>query len=61
MTECSQIMTNDEEKGYILVDGGIINIISGNDGIQAETNVHNYNDGEINIIAGGGTQNIVCR
>jgi len=48
----------DTEKGYILIEGGIINIESGNDGIQAETNIV-VNDGEINILSGGGTQNIV--
>ncbi len=48
----------DTEKGYILIEGGIINIDSGNDGIQVETNVI-VNDGEINILSGGGTQNIV--
>lgn len=48
----------DEEKGFILIEGGIINIVSGNDGIQAETNV-TVDSGEITILAGGGTQNIV--
>lgn len=49
---------DDSDKGYILVEDGIINIESENDGIQAETNV-TVNGGEVNIIAGGGTQNIV--
>lgn len=48
----------DTEKGYVLVEGGIINITSGNDGIQAETDVIITN-GDITILAGGGTKNIV--
>lgn len=48
----------DEEKGYILIENAIINIESDNDGIQAETNVV-VNSGEITILSGGGTQNIV--
>lgn len=46
----------DTTKGYILVEAGALNITSGCDGIQAESNV-TINDGDITITSGGGSDN----
>lgn len=43
----------DPDKGWIAIDGGIINIQSGNDGIQAETNL-SIATGDITIQTAGG-------
>ena len=44
-----------EEKGYILIDGGAFNITSGEDAIQAETNL-TINEGDFTVISGGGNE-----
>ncbi len=44
------------DKGYIHIAGGILNITSGQDGIQAETNAV-IADGEISIVSGEGSEN----
>jgi len=46
------------DKGYIIIDGGSFQITSGTDAIQAETLLY-INDGEFNIIAGGGSAEAV--
>ena len=48
--------TEDTEKGYILIEGGVINITSGEDGIQAETKV-TITNGDLTINTGGGSEN----
>lgn len=48
--------TTDETKGYVYIEGGKINITSGQDGIQAETELL-IADGEITIKTGGGSEN----
>lgn len=48
--------TTDETKGYIYIEGGKINITSGQDGIQAETELL-IADGDITIKTGGGSEN----
>ena len=48
--------TTDETKGYIYIEGGKINITSGQDGIQAETELL-LADGDITIKTGGGSEN----
>lgn len=48
--------TEESEKGYIHIQGGILNIKSGQDGIQAETNAV-ISNGEINIVSGEGSEN----
>jgi hypothetical protein len=49
---------NDEdvEKGYISIEGGILNIVAGLDGIQAETSI-TVNRGDITVSSGGGSIN----
>lgn len=44
----------EEEQGYIYIGGGIFDIISGEDGIQADTCML-VEDGEFNIQSGGGS------
>lgn len=44
------------DKGYIHIAGGTLNITSGQDGIQAETNAVIV-DGEISIVSGEGSEN----
>lgn len=46
----------DTEKGYVLIEGGTINITSLEDGIQAETNA-TVTGGNITINSGGGSEN----
>lgn len=48
--------TEDTEKGYILIEGGVINITSGEDGIQAETKA-TITNGDLTINTGGGSEN----
>ncbi|WP_343101611.1 carbohydrate-binding domain-containing protein [Romboutsia sp. MSSM.1001216sp_RTP31141st1_G3_RTP31141_220114] len=48
--------TEDVEKGYIHIQGGTLNVTSGQDGIQAETNAV-ISNGEINIVSGEGSKN----
>ena len=48
--------TSDATKGYIYIEGGKINITSGEDGIQAETDLLIAN-GDITIKTGGGSDN----
>lgn len=48
--------TTDDSKGYIYIEGGKINITSGQDGIQAETELL-VADGDITIKTGGGSEN----
>ena len=48
--------TKDETKGYIYIEGGKINITSGEDGIQAETELL-ISNGDITIKTGGGSKN----
>ena len=48
--------TTDETKGYVYIEGGKINITSGQDGIQAETELL-IADGDITIKTGGGSAN----
>lgn len=48
--------SEDAEKGYILIKDGTINITSGEDGIQAETNA-TITGGDITINSGGGSEN----
>lgn len=48
--------TTDDSKGYIYIEGGKINITSGQDGIQAETQLL-VADGDITIKTGGGSEN----
>ncbi|MDX1359053.1 MAG: carbohydrate-binding domain-containing protein, partial [Clostridia bacterium] len=52
--------SNDEDggKGFIVIENGTISIECGNDGIQAATELIILN-GDIKVIAGGGTQDIV--
>ena len=54
--------TNVEEtdKGYVLIENGAFQITSGNDGIQAETLLR-VNDGEFEIVSGGGSDNAVMK
>jgi len=53
---------NDEDpkKGYVLIEGGKINITAGEDGIQAETNAF-VKDGDITINTGGGSANAISK
>ncbi|WP_294188467.1 carbohydrate-binding domain-containing protein [uncultured Clostridium sp.] len=44
------------EKGYVLIKDGTINITSGEDGIQAETNA-TITGGDLTINSGGGSEN----
>lgn len=46
----------DTEKGYVLIEGGTLNITSLEDGIQAETKA-TVTGGDITINSGGGSQN----
>lgn len=46
----------DTEKGYVLIEGGTINITSLEDGIQAESNA-TVTGGNITINSGGGSEN----
>lgn len=48
--------TEEAEKGYIHIQGGTLNITSGHDGIQAETNAV-ISNGKINIVSGDGSKN----
>ena len=48
--------TEDSQRGYVQIEDGNIDIISGEDAIQAETNLV-VNDGKITISTGGGSQN----
>lgn len=48
--------TTDATKGYIYIENGTINITSGEDGIQAETELL-IADGDITISSGGGSAN----
>ncbi|MGM9534299.1 MAG: carbohydrate-binding domain-containing protein [Intestinibacter sp.] len=48
--------TEDADRGYVQIEGGSIDITSGEDGIQAETDLI-INDGDINISTGGGSEN----
>lgn len=51
-----EIQDGEEEKGYVLIEGGKINITSECDGIQGENNVY-IKDGDIYIKSGGGSEN----
>jgi hypothetical protein len=44
----------DETRGYILIEGGMVNITSGGDAIQAQTSV-TITAGELNLSSGGGS------
>lgn len=46
----------DTTKGYILVEGGTLNLTTACDGLQAESNI-TVNNGDITIISGGGSAN----
>lgn len=46
----------DTSKGNMIIEGGVFNIISGNDGIQSENEL-NINDGIFTIKSGGGSTN----
>ncbi len=48
--------TEDSSKGYVLIKDGTINITSGEDGIQAETNA-TITGGDLTINTGGGSEN----
>ncbi|MBP3928934.1 MAG: carbohydrate-binding domain-containing protein [Peptostreptococcaceae bacterium] len=48
--------TSDATKGYVYIEGGKINITSGEDGIQAKTDLL-IADGDITIKTGGGSAN----
>lgn len=48
--------TEDVDRGYIQIEGGSIDLTSGEDGIQAETNLI-INDGDITLSTGGGSEN----
>ena len=48
--------TKDKERGYVKIEGGKIDITSGEDGIQAETNLI-INGGDITLSTGGGSEN----
>lgn len=48
--------SKDAERGYVQIEGGNIDITSGEDGIQAETNLI-VNDGKITLSTGGGSVN----
>lgn len=45
---------NDADKGYVLIEGGIININSQEDAIQAESNLY-VRDGEVTLSTRGGS------
>lgn len=47
---------DDTDKGYVYISGGKFNIVSGNDGIQAQT-VLKIDNGEFDIVSGGGSKN----
>ncbi|MGN0598048.1 MAG: carbohydrate-binding domain-containing protein [Ruminiclostridium sp.] len=47
---------DDTEKGFVKISGGTLNIISGEDGISAETDL-DISGGSINIVSGGGSAN----
>ncbi len=46
----------DAQKGFVLIEGGRVDIAAGEDGIQGETQVY-IAGGEYNITTGGGSQN----
>lgn len=48
--------TEESDKGYVLIEDGSFQITAGKDGIQAETLLR-VNDGNMEIISGGGSQN----
>ncbi|MDO5011092.1 MAG: carbohydrate-binding domain-containing protein, partial [Intestinibacter bartlettii] len=48
--------TEDKDRGYVKIEGGKIDITSGEDGIQAETNLI-INGGDITLSTGGGSEN----
>lgn len=48
--------TENSERGYVQIDGGNIDITSGEDGVQAETNLI-VNGGNITLSTGGGSEN----
>lgn len=49
---------DETDKGYILIEGGAFTITAGADGIQAETLLR-INNGEFDIVTGGGSQEAV--
>ena len=48
--------SKDSDRGYVQIEGGTIDITSGEDGIQAETNLI-VNGGNITLSTGGGSKN----
>lgn len=48
----------DDTKGYILINGGVFNIVADGDGLSAETQII-INDGDFTIKTGGGSTNSV--